>query len=298
MEKPEQAPTLRDFKEETEEDEVLRPSTISVQRKQDQKLILFIAVPALIIITIVAIKLSKEEQALVVEENRTELSKELTVTELFRAFIKFSFGKLDPERLNSMKISGKIEKEGNTQEFALYKKHPNMALLVLTFENQGTTTYGMEGETVWQKVEFGRGGSQIRRVDDESAEDMKHLGVFFHPFIHYILEYNGLDPLFEINDRRSEENLIEVHFTGPSDGKPCMVILNGESLLIEEMHSIDDNGEPTKIVYRNYESIDEFMIPFIIENFTADRLTQRIYLDGASINIGLLSDFFRIPPEL
>jgi hypothetical protein len=231
-------------------------------------------------------------------EQLEETDESLKASTFFPAFIQANFGPQGPDRLNTIRFSGRIDQTGEGLDFLIFKKSPNMARMTWIMPNGVEVTFGVRGPKVWQHLEAPNGEQMTTELEDAEARRIRSLGVFFTPFVSYALNYGLIDPNFSILEEAGEaENLIQIEFTNPHDRMLSRVWVDAESLLVQSREDPDRESGDIRVVFSDYESIDGFRIPKTIESYLNDELTQTIEIGKITLNEGILSDFFEMPPD-
>ena len=201
-----------------------------------------------------------------------------------------------PEMLNKLqtiRVSGWMESQDQRQRFISVKKRPDKSLLTFELEDYDLS-FGVNGQTVWQRVAVQGQATQVKLLEQHEAEAIIDSAQFFGPVMRALLLGDG-----EISDLEAAvwdgQECILVQITrGVQD--PTMQVYVAPSTMhaLARVETFSD-GKIRKTLYKNYQKLEGMNEAFHVESHLDDVLQSRIIIERGTTNFGVLSKVFDIP---
>ncbi|WPJ93981.1 hypothetical protein SH580_11110 [Coraliomargarita algicola] len=194
----------------------------------------------------------------------------------------------------TIRVTGKIDDGTKNENFVLIKKQPDLMLFTISREAH-QITFGVNGQTVWRRIRTPNREPHSTTIDGSEAQTWKSQARFYDRIIEAHLG-NGHITAIESAEWEDSECL-KVHVTD-AEGEKIETFIDPQSMHpLAETQTLPD-GTLQKTLYSDYRDVDGMPIPFFMTTYINDKVMNRIQLNSASLNTGIISKLFEIPDSL
>lgn len=217
---------------------------------------------------------------------------ELTQISRFRtAYIEANGGLQGIDNLNSLRVSGTFESNGQTVPFRSLKKRPDQGITTLQMPDY-TLSFVVNGAEVWQRVEQPGQAPVDTLMKGQEAAALVDLGYFFDPIMHVILSESSSIQGITVDEWESQPTL-RMQFASTSRKVNATVHFDPATLTpLVRIEQFSDGSE-RKVLYNDYRSINgSIKQPYLIETFLKGDLLNRVAIERIQVNPGIGSFIF------
>ncbi|HAV14637.1 MAG TPA: hypothetical protein DCX06_14265 [Opitutae bacterium] len=197
------------------------------------------------------------------------------------------------ETTQTIRISGRIIKGDSIQKFTLAKKKPDLLRLKI-IQNPLEITYGVSGETVWRRTQLPNQESHTLFIEGEDAQRWIQQSRFYDLIIS---TYQGLGRIESIAPTDYEAKTYLKVKVMTAEGNSVEILV--DPLTMYPFSETKRLGKSTQTSYfSDYRLIGGLPFSFKLKTYVDGTLDRETVLTEASINIGILSDYFNAPANL
>lgn len=208
------------------------------------------------------------------------------------AYLEANGGEEQMENVQSVRTTGLMEIDGETVPFFSLKRRPNQSLTTLKMPNY-ELTFVVNGEQIWQRIKAPGGETQYERKEGDQAKEIAKMGVFFDPLARVLVFGEGAVERLSPSTWMGNQT-IKMEFQtedAPSSAAYVDIATMHPLALVQEL----PDGRERKVIYGNYQSVDNMQIPFLLENYLDDELQSRVILEESHTNVGTVASIFEYP---
>ena len=212
------------------------------------------------------------------------------------AYLRANGGEASLDSLQSVRVTGVFESEGQSLPFFSLKRRPSQSITTITFPNY-ELTYVVNGDLIWQRLLVPGAAPLYEVKTGDEAAALAHMGDFFDPIMRVLLFDEGTIERLSPSSWMGTP-AVKVEFVtqgGRMHAYAYVEIENMRPLVrIEEL----PDGQERKVLYSDYRIVSGMQEPFLVETYLNDVLESRVILDKSDVNVGAVASLFQPPTDL
>ena len=219
---------------------------------------------------------------------------DLTAPHAFRrAYLKANGGLDLLNVIQSVRLSGTMESAGVARPFFSMRKRPDRVLLTFDFDTHDLT-FAVDGDVVWQRTRVPGQDAQVQVLEGAQAASFMQMREFFDPMLRlFFLDAGELHGI-EVAEWQGEPCL-RVRFSEEGSALEMEALVDGRTM--NPMARIErfTDGRVRKTLYEDYRSLRGMQEPFEVETYLDDVLQNRVVIEHADSNLGVVPWMFEVP---
>lgn len=210
--------------------------------------------------------------------------------EVFRmAVLEANGGREYLDSLRSIRMNGRIQSGEHEFEFFILKRRPDQMLLTYKMPGQ-ELSYGVSGETAWQRLLLPDGTEHQTQLDEEAARGFQQTANFFGPTLVWALTSDTTS----ISLRPSTWEGIECIQVSLESGQTLIFV---DPLTLRPLAQLDviPSIGTQESRFSGYSLSQGLVQPSITETYQGGGLTTRMEVDSLQFNVGAVNSLFVLP---
>ena len=198
------------------------------------------------------------------------------------------------ETTQTIRVAGKIDSGHANESFVLIKKQPNLMLFTIDRKTH-QITFGVHGDKVWRRVRIPNREDEFINIEGDEVHTWKSQARFYDRIIQAHLGDGSI-----LNIEPSEWENIDCLKVKLIDGDGDKVDIFIDPLTMHPLaeKQYRDNGAVQQTTFSDYRDIDGMPIPFNMVTTVDGEVLNRIELESAALNTGIMSRLFEVPDSL
>lgn len=207
------------------------------------------------------------------------------------------------ERIESIRLSGQIEHDGESIDICIIKKRPNQIRTTVTIPLPGDPDQhvqvirAFDGKTAWTATRLAGAPEFEREILDEQAAADLHIDAGVLPLLIKLWRRN--EAILRLADTVASETepLYVIEATLPKSNRSLRFYLSSNSYHVVEKTSATQNG-PTSSQMSDFATIEGIVIPrnHRIENETTG--VSFLHTDSIEVGVGIYDDYFEAASKM
>lgn len=222
----------------------------------------------------------------------------LTVDNIAGLYLEANSGRESLSQMSTLLLRGEFIQGEESFEVYNLKRRPSDFFFRLSQGDLQIST-GITPRDAWSSVEnIATGRRIVNDLEAEVAQAYRGFVHFFHPFTQFAIDGAGTVTDFEVSETDEGERLARISFRPAGTERTYEVELFGPNLVMRSSRYVDDDGNELRSEYTDYQQISGFWIPMNVVNYRNGEESNRIILETAQVNPGLISLVFDRPDSV